>query len=214
MGFPSFGVIFIVTGGIFLYYKSMNSKDKHSHLKWHEISREEVLDARIFKIHKSVRRTEDKKEGHFVIVDAPHWITVVPVVKNDDGVDCFLMVRQFRHGSSDITIEFPAGVVEPGEDPAVAAKRELLEETGYEPADLAHVGTINPNPAFMSNAFSIYVATNMRKVENQNLDDHEMIDVELIPIAEVDANMGTGYYNSAIMIVALDRYKRWKKSKQ
>ncbi len=65
------------------------------------------------------------------------------------------MVKQYRHGSDSITLEFPAGMVDPGEDAKETAKRELLEETGYTSQSIVLVGKVNPNPAFMTNITSM-----------------------------------------------------------
>ena len=104
-----------------------NRKD----LEWYELKRKEAGDFRIFKAVEIERISSDGKKGNFVLLDSPDWVNVIAVVKDDNGRDCFIMVRQFRHGSAGLTIEFPAGLVDPGEAPETAAARELYEETGY-----------------------------------------------------------------------------------
>ena len=94
----------------------------------------EEMKSRNFRIFKAVevdRISPEGKKGTFVLLDSPDWVNVVAVVKDENDRDCFLMVRQFRHGSATITMEFPAGLVDKDENPASAAARELLEETGY-----------------------------------------------------------------------------------
>ena len=96
-------------------------------LLWHEI---EELDRRkepLFDLITVKSRNNDGTEGRFIKVKPPDWVTVIPILP--DGK--FLMVRQYRHGSASLSDEFPAGVIDPGEEPLDAAKRELLEETGY-----------------------------------------------------------------------------------
>ncbi len=133
---------------------------EHPHLVWHERSRKKLYSFGIFDIYLADRSTDDGSRGNFVILDLPHWVTIVPVIR-EGGEEKFLMVRQFRHGSETVTLEFPAGTVEPGEDPAATAERELLEETGYRADRIALAGRVNPNPAFMNNYTHTFVASGL-----------------------------------------------------
>ncbi len=180
------------------------------HLTWKTLERKKLHDCRIFDVLETSSITEDGKQGSFIQVDAPDWITVMPVVRDQMGHPCFLMVKQYRHGTESLTLEFPAGTVERGEQPKVAAYRELLEETGCRPARLIKVGAVSPNPAFMMNTVTYYVAEELEYIQDQQLDEDEMIDIELVPINEVIHSMGHGYYNNAIMMAALAFYLRWR----
>ncbi len=137
---------------IVLYSFLMITRDD-DYLKWKEISRNKLLDCRIFDVFNVKRESEKGIRGDFCLLNAPDWVTIVPLLKNPSGEDSFLMVKQFRHGSGEITLEFPAGLVENGENPSDAAARELLEETGYKAGTLIEAGKVNPNPAFMNNSF-------------------------------------------------------------
>jgi ADP-ribose pyrophosphatase len=113
------------------------------------------------------------------------------------------MVRQYRHGSDEVSVEFPGGVIERGEEPAAAAARELTEETGYVAASLRLAGSVYPNPAIMTNHYHVFLAEGLERSGVTDLDEHEVIDSFLVPAKEVRASMGTGIYSHALMVAAL-----------
>ncbi len=121
----------------------------------------------------------------------------------------FLIVRQFRHGTGKVGLEFPAGVIDPGETPEQAARRELLEETGYEAGELVRVGEVSPNPAFMSNTTYTFVARKLKRVsENLDLDDDELLDVCTKDFVSLSREIGLPPFDSAITIQAWFFYLR------
>ncbi len=183
----------------------------HKHLVWKEISRETVFQTPIFDLVRIHRESMNGKQGSFYLIQSPDWVNVVSILKNKEGVDCFLMVRQYRQGGQCLTLEFPGGLIDPGETPLEAARRELREETGYEADHLEFLGKINPNPAIMSNWCSTFLAQGLHKTSVQDLDEHEIVDYELIPVEELERDMGTGIHIHAIMVVALFWYQKWKR---
>ena len=178
-------------------------------LSWTTNSERQELECRIFKVKSVWREAAENRKGQFTVIDSPNWVTILPIVKNSKGNDCFLIVRQFRHGSASLTKEFPAGMIDEGEKPLQAAIRELEEETGYKAGKMTQIGSINPNPAFMSNESFTFLAEELTPTGNMNLDEHEMIDMELVPVREVAEEMGTGMYNSAITIQAWYWYLKY-----
>jgi ADP-ribose pyrophosphatase len=142
------------------------------------------------------------KSGEFCILTAPDWVTVVPVLPGAEGEERLLMVRQYRHGAGIITTEFPAGLVDPGEEPLAAAARELEEETGYRAGRMTLLGRVSPNPAFMTNWFSTYLAEDLVRVGELSLDDTE----ELLPLtlsrAELGRRIGTGELVNSLTLVS------------
>jgi 8-oxo-dGTP pyrophosphatase MutT (NUDIX family) len=188
----------------------MGEGDKDSDLAWNEEYREKQSSFGIFDIYSVTRVSPQGRRGSFILVDAADWVTVVPLVKDAAGRDCFLMVRQFRHGNRKVTIEFPAGVIERDEEPAEGAARELLEETGRSAANLVLLGSSSPNPAFMTNATYTFLATHLGPPDKQRLDALEEVEIVTIPIDEVVASMGTKAYANSIMMAALGYYLRWE----
>ncbi len=180
----------------------------HSHLAWHEVDRRHEYDGRIFQLWKVRRRADDGREGEFVLVDSPDWVNVIAVVADERGRDCFVMVRQFRQGGFSTALEFPGGMVDRGEDPAVAAAREFSEETGYSARRLKMIGRTNPNPAFMTNTVTTYLASEVEYHGNQLLDANEIVDVALVPLDDVAADRVPEFSSHAIMLAAYHWYER------
>ena len=179
-----------------------------SHLMWKSGVREKVYKGPIFDICTVVRTSTDGRSSTFIEVDSPNWVTVLPWYRAEDGRPMFVMVEQFRHGSSTVTREFPAGVVEKDEDPLLAALRELVEETGLEAVKTRLLGNVSPNSAFMNNRANFYLVEGVRLVASQNLDANEQLDVFSVPVEEVIASMGTGIYDNGIMMMALGFFLR------
>lgn len=176
--------------------------------RWKEISRRDLLDCGIFIAREHCNVGPDGKSGRFVVLDAPDWAIVVPVLVRD-GKRHLVTVNQYRHGADEVCTEFPGGVVESGEVPAAAAARELLEETGYRAARISIAGECWPNPAFMSNRIHIFIAEGLELVADQDLDEHEIVDVQVTPEDEVLAAVGLPPWSHALMATAAWYYTRW-----
>lgn len=177
-------------------------------LTFETLSTTELHRTPVFTLQQSLRRGPDGREARFVLVDAPDWANVIAVVPDEAGRDCFLMVRQFRHGIGRPVWEFPGGMVDPGEDPAAAAGRELEEETGWRADRLVRLGATNPNPSFMTNQCTTFRAEGLRPTGTRHLDEHEFVGVGLRPVDEVLAQVGEGEYNHGVMLMALWFWKR------
>ncbi len=179
---------------------------KESLLEWQPLKKKTVFSTRIFDVNELLSRSPDKRDHVFYSLNASDWVIVVPITRNDAGEECFLLVRQWRHGVGEESLEFPGGVMNDGETPEEAAGRELLEETGYRPGILIHGATVSPNPAIMENHCHIYLAENMENTEKCNPDDDEYISKELIPVRRVIDSMGKPPYIHALMLSALFTY--------
>ena len=119
--------------------------------------------------------------NEYYVLEYPNWANAVAVT--EDGQ--IIMVRQYRHSGGITSIEIPGGVIENGEDPLKAIERELLEETGYAFEKFELVSTVYPNPATSNNVCFCYLATGGKQVQEQSLDEHEDISVELYGMQEV-----------------------------
>ncbi|MGN5955588.1 NUDIX hydrolase [Sphingobacterium lactis] len=138
------------------------------------------------------------KEEYYVL-EYPTWVNMIGITEDNQ----ILFVRQYRHGAQTIMVELPAGVVEDGEDPEVAARRELLEETGYAFDDCEYICELFANPATSGNLTYTYLLKGGKKVQEQQLDDSEDIEVVLMNIEEAkqflfDNKIGQALHSSAL----------------
>jgi ADP-ribose pyrophosphatase len=117
-------------------------------------------------------------EHDFHILHSRDWINIIPITSDQQVV----MVGQYRHGTREVTLEIPGGLMEPGDTPEKAAARELLEETGYQAEELVKIGGVSPNPAIFDNRCYTFVAQNVKKVCEPMPDQTEDIEVVLVPL--------------------------------
>lgn len=138
------------------------------------------------------------KEEYYVL-EYPTWVNMIGITKRNT----VLFVKQYRHGAGDIFIELPAGVVEEGEDPATAAKRELLEETGYAFEHIEYVCKLYANPATSGNLTYTYFLSGGVKVQEQDLDSSEDIEVVEMSIEEAKSLLLNNNIGQALHAAAL-----------
>ncbi|MBN1772497.1 MAG: NUDIX hydrolase [Deltaproteobacteria bacterium] len=129
------------------------------------------------------------------------WVNVVALT--DDGR--VLLIRQFRAGTRSVTLEIPGGLVEPGESPLAAARRELREETGYEAPTWRPLGAVLPNPAIQGNRCHTFLACGAHRVGEPQLEAAEDIDVEPTPLAEIPALAASGAIDHTLVLSAFLR---------
>lgn len=184
----------------------MSTPENDDHLVWRESNRRTILSTSIFEIHLATRTSQDGREAKYTLVDSPDWCNVIAPYRRDDGVECFVMARQFRQGSGSVTLEFPGGLVDEGEVVERAAMRELEEETGYTADGVVLIGKVNPNPAFMTNTAYTYAATGVRPSQGQRLDENELVDVVLVPRDELMSTVPSEFHVHTIMLAALYWY--------
>ncbi len=122
----------------------------------------------------------DGEQGKRIRVDHPEASAVVPFTTAGEVV----MVKQYRYALGTETLEIPAGKVDPGEDPAACAKRELLEETGFAAPDLVLLYTYAPAIGYSNERIHIYSARGVVR-ESQKTDEREISSVEIIPLEDV-----------------------------
>jgi len=128
-----------------------------------------------------VQLPNGKINSEYYVLEYPTWVNIIAIT--EDGQ--FVMVEQYRHGLQDVFMELVAGVVEAGEEPLVAAKRELLEETGYGDGEWTLNTVISQNPSSTNNLTYSFIATGVKQIASQNLDETEDIAIKLLSEKEV-----------------------------
>ena len=182
-------------------------------LAWDEIKTEHIVKDEWIDFRKSAYRFPDGSVFEpFYSYSRRNYVVIVA----SDAEGKFICVRQFRQGIKVVTTEFPAGGLErkdgkeygsaengnTSEDPLSAAKRELLEETGYESEEWTHLLTVPSNATIADNYAYLYMAENCRRVSGQNLDETEFLNVELHSEGEIEDLIAKGSFQQCVHITA------------
>jgi ADP-ribose pyrophosphatase len=168
--------------------------------RWEKLGQEVRLSTRVFdllgvRFRHPVRGTEKQ----FIVVQAPDWVNVVALTAEQRIV----LVRQFRFGIDAFSLEIPGGVMEAGEDPVAAGRRELREETGFTGGTARLLGSVHPNPAIQSNRCHYVLIEAAVRSHNFDWDADEEIQVETRPVDEVLALVHGGGITHALVLNAL-----------
>lgn len=167
---------------------------------WEVVARETLQDCRVFRVQRATARCPHTRDPHpFYTIDADSWVNVIATT----GAGELVMVRQWRHGASKVTLEIPGGQIDPGESPQAAAVRELLEETGYRAASVRPLGHANPNPALFANRVHTFLAEGCERVAAVRNGPREETWVELVPESALPERLRAGDIDHALVIAAL-----------
>ena len=196
----------------------MKNKENIESLAWEEVYTEHIIQDPWIDFRKSAFRLPDGK------VSEPYYTYsrrdyVVIVASDTEGN--YICVRQFRQGIREITTEFPAGGIElagsrqygrsedgGGEDALQAARRELLEETGYMSDEWTHLLTIPSNATIADNTAYLFMARNCRRVSEQKLDETEFLHVKKYSASEIEEMISAGKFQQAMHITAWLLYRQ------
>jgi len=156
---------------------------------WTIIGEDEIASTRIFKLHRDTAVSPRTGETvTFSRIEAPTWATVMPITPNLEIV----LVRQWRPGVREFTLEVVGGIIEAGEDPTVGAAREAREETGYQGDAPVELGVVHPNPAVQDNVCHTFLIENARPSSVQDMDAGEDIEIVPTPLSDLPGLVSSG----------------------
>jgi len=169
-----------------------------SELMWRRERSERVADCRVFNVRRDY--SADPRDGRahdFYVIEAPDWINVIPLTKDNEVV----LIEQYRHGTEGVSLEIPGGMVDPGEEPQATAARELFEETGYEAAEVVFLGKTRPNPAIQDNWIHTFVARGAEYKSEPSNDGTELTRVRLVPLERIPSLIREGAIDHSLVVV-------------
>ena len=149
---------------------------------WKVLDSRTVLKRRWLVVHQQhVRLPTGHEIEEFHVLESPDWVAVLALTPEGRVV----MVDQYRHGAARTSRELPAGVIDAGESPLEAAKRELLEETGYVADSWEPLVEVNTEPSRHTSRAIFLFASGARRVAEPNPDASENIEVVTLSVAEL-----------------------------
>ncbi|WP_295552652.1 NUDIX hydrolase [Limnohabitans sp. Rim8] len=171
------------------------------HLIEHRVHQEELLRGRFLHAFRDTVRLPNQNLATREYVVHPGAVMVIPMLDTPEGLR-LVMERQFRYPVGQVMTEFPAGKLDPGEDPWLCAQRELLEETGYTARQWARAGVLHPVIAYSTEVIEIWFAKDLSLGERQ-LDIDEFLDVFTATPAELMAACQQGLLTDAKTLTGL-----------
>ncbi len=165
----------------------------------YEVIHSEIMyHGRAFNVRRDEVRLPNGRTSRLDVVDHTGAVTMLPL--DDKGQIWF--VRQYRHPAGQVLLELPAGTLEPGEPPEIAAAREIREETGMAAGNLRKIGQFWMVPGYSSECMHVYLATDLTHAPLQ-ADADEFIDIEIIPVEKAYEMINNGEFQDAKTITSL-----------
>ncbi|MDE6415738.1 MAG: NUDIX hydrolase [Duncaniella sp.] len=157
----------------------------------------------------TVKYPDGRVNDEYYVLEYPTWINVI--ARRTDGM--FVMVEQYRHGIGEVLVELCAGVAEKGETPEEAARRELLEETGYGNGRWSLLTVLSANPGSQNNLSYSFLAEDVELIDDeQHLDDTEDLNVKLLTRDELFNMLAEDKVRQSLMAAPLWKYFATHKS--
>ena len=169
-------------------------------MNWKKLSSEYIIKHQYFTARKDVCEMPDGTiVPEYFVVELPTSVCALAITEDNKVV----MIKQYRHPIEQATLEIPGGFIDKDEDPKVAVTRELLEETGFSFPNVEYVGKVAANPGVLDNYTYLFLATGGKKITVQNLDNHEDIEVLLLPVEEVKAMLQRNEFIQALHVCCM-----------
>ena len=167
---------------------------------WKRLGGKTVYDAGIFRVRRDRYEFRGATVRPFHVIECAPWVNVVPLTAGGEVV----LVRQYRHGIRAMSLEVPGGVVDASDaDPAAAAARELLEETGHAGPKMELLAAVTSNPAILENRTYCYLARGVRPVADPRPDEDEDLMVERAALDTIPSLISSGEIHHSLSVCAL-----------
>lgn len=177
------------------------SYDPFSHL-WSKENRKDLIQTPIFKLVSFHTTSPDQKVSkEFFHLESLDWVNVIALTPDNK----ILLIDQYRHGIHRFSLEIPGGIAE---KPTLleSAQAELVEETGYVSDEWEYLGKVTGNPAILNNWCHTFVAKNVRKLHDQDLDESEQIEIFETPLENIPNLISENILHHGMMVAALGMY--------
>lgn len=172
-------------------------------LKWQILNSKYLLNTKWLTVREDhVRMPSGIEMEDYYVLEYPDWINVIAIT--EDGR--FVIERQYRHGTQSVDYELCAGTIEKGEKPIEAAKRELLEETGYTGGEWTLYCESYPNPAAMTTTNYSFLAKGVKFSGQRHLERTEDISISLLTYEELKEMVKNGGIKQGQMLAPLWKY--------
>jgi len=167
------------------------------------IATKAIYDGRLVKLDVHDIELPDGRRSQREVIRHPGAVAIVPL----DAQQQVFLVRQYRIAADQITLEVPAGTLEPGELPLTCAERELQEEIGYRATSLEPLGGFYVAPGYTTEYIHLYLGTDLTKAALPQ-DDDEFIEVQRMPLADALELINSGEINDSKTMASLLRVAR------
>ncbi len=167
---------------------------------WERLSSQRLMQTPYFALRSDRLRLPDGavKDAYYIL-ERPDAAIVFPLTKSNEVV----LVRQYRPPIERVELGLPAGLVEEGEDPGKAARRELLEETGYGGGEWESLGSLASSPSLKDNWAYLYLARGVELTSPPSPDEYERVEVVLVPVREMLREIHAGNIVSSSGVAAI-----------
>jgi 8-oxo-dGTP pyrophosphatase MutT (NUDIX family) len=181
----------------------MEAHRRDRNLLWVPVESREDRSYKLFSVRLNKNKSPRTGKIHeFQVLNSPDWVAIIPVTPNNELV----MVKQYRHGIEQLSLEPPGGLVKDGQTPEQSAIEELEEETGYRAKAFHLLGWMHPMPAILTNRFYVYLAEDATPTGILNPEETEEIETLLVPVSQIVDYIRDGKITCSVMIAALHLY--------
>ena len=178
---------------------------------WKRKNSKKIADCRVFNVREDFcEREGDGLEGTFFVIENPDWVNIIALTKNKEVI----LIEQFRHGIEETILEIPGGMIDDDEKPERAARRELLEETGFSAERFILLGKSHPNPAIQNNTIFHFLAVDCEKTEDVSFDEHESVLTKIVSLEEAEDLIAAGVITHSLVVAAFHYFSIYSRKEK